>query len=119
MLAEGHKVKEEPMRPRHGSFTLPPLEFETILFSAPHQSKPQHSAHFLGVAMQNRYVGDLGDFGKYGLLRWLCLPGRTVLDQDLSPSLGWPTVVDNHEGSASVEGSTIPFWPSEEVDSNQ
>lgn len=22
--------------------------------------------------MQNRYVGDIGDFGKYGLLRWLC-----------------------------------------------
>ena len=22
--------------------------------------------------MQNRYVGDVGDFGKYGLLRWLC-----------------------------------------------
>jgi len=25
--------------------------------------------------MQNRYVGDVGDFGKYGLLRTLCLPG--------------------------------------------
>ena len=24
--------------------------------------------------MQNRYVGDVGDFGKYGLLRALCLP---------------------------------------------
>ena len=22
--------------------------------------------------MQNKYVGDVGDFGKYGLLRWLC-----------------------------------------------
>lgn len=33
--------------------------------------------------MQNRYVGDLGDFGKYGLLRALCLaregdPGRAL-----------------------------------------
>ena len=24
--------------------------------------------------MQNRYVGDVGDFGKYGLLRALCAP---------------------------------------------
>ena len=22
--------------------------------------------------MQDRYIGDVGDFGKYGLLRWLC-----------------------------------------------
>ena len=48
--------------------------------------------------MQHRYVGDLGDFGKYGLLRCLCLPVRTVEDQTLTPLLGWPTVVDNHEG---------------------
>ena len=27
--------------------------------------------------MQNRYVGDVGDFGKYGLLRALCQPGGT------------------------------------------
>lgn len=26
------------------------------------------------VNLQNRYVGDVGDFGKYGLLRALCLP---------------------------------------------
>ena len=73
----------------------------------------------LGTPMQHRYVGDLGDFGKYGLLRWLCLPVRTVEDQTLSPSLGWPTVVDNHEDSASDEGLTIPLWPSEEANSNQ
>ena len=24
--------------------------------------------------MQNRYTGDIGDFGKYGLLRALCSP---------------------------------------------
>ena len=22
--------------------------------------------------MQDRYAGDIGDYGKYGLLRWLC-----------------------------------------------
>ena len=27
-----------------------------------------------GTRMQNRYAGDVGDFGKYGLLRQLCLP---------------------------------------------
>ena len=32
--------------------------------------------------MQNRYVGDVGDFGKYGLLRALCLP-----DGDKNPAL--------------------------------
>ena len=69
--------------------------------------------------MQNRYVGDLGDFGKYGLLRWLCLPGRTGEDQTLSPSLGWPTVVDNSVSNASDEGSTIPLWPPEEANCNQ
>ena len=69
--------------------------------------------------MQNRYVGDLGDFGKYGLLRWLCSPGRTAEDQILSPSLGWPTVVNNFGDSASYEGSTIPLWPPEEVNFNQ
>ena len=69
--------------------------------------------------MQNRYVGDLGDFGKYGLLRCLCLPVRAVEDQTLTPSLGWPTVVENHRDNAIVEGSTIPLWPSEEANANQ
>ena len=27
--------------------------------------------------MQDRYVGDVGDFGKYGLLRWLCRKDET------------------------------------------
>ena len=27
-----------------------------------------------GITLQNRYVGDVGDFGKYGLLRALCRP---------------------------------------------
>ena len=68
--------------------------------------------------MQNRYVGDLGDFGKYGLLRWLCLPRIAVEDQTLSPSLGWPAVVDIGGVSGRGEGSTIPLWPSEEAKSD-
>ena len=69
--------------------------------------------------MQNRYVGDLGDFGKYGLLRWLCLPGSTAEDQTLSPSFGWPMIVDDNGNSPCDEGSTIPFWPPEEANCNQ
>jgi hypothetical protein len=45
--------------------------------------------------MQNRYVGDVGDFGKYGLLRELCLP-----DPDGSKGLRlgvvWYLVPDEH-----------------------
>ena len=69
--------------------------------------------------MQNRYVGDLGDFGKYGLLRWLSLPGRMDEDQVLAPSLGWPVLMDKNEENASDEGSTLPLWPPEEANYNQ
>ena len=69
--------------------------------------------------MQNRYVGDLGDFGKYGLLRWLCLPGRMGVGQTLSPSLGWNMVLDHNSVNAGYEGSTIPLWPPEETAGDQ
>ena len=69
--------------------------------------------------MQNRYVGDLGDFGKYGLLRWLSLPGRTGEDQTLAPSLSLPTVVDTSGANASDEGYMLPLWPPEEANCNQ
>ena len=36
--------------------------------------------------MQDQYVGDVGDFGKYGLLRWLC--GMTGADGRPALSLG-------------------------------
>ena len=69
--------------------------------------------------MQNRYVGDLGDFGKYGLLRSLCLPRRTGPDQSLSSSFGWHTILGHNTINASDEGSTISLWPSEKANSNQ
>ena len=69
--------------------------------------------------MQNRYVGDLGDFGKYGLLRWLCSPERTGADQTLSPSLGWNAVPDHNTNYLIDEGSTIPLWPPEKEHSDQ
>ncbi|MEE8168751.1 MAG: hypothetical protein V3T58_07770 [Candidatus Hydrothermarchaeales archaeon] len=39
--------------------------------------------------MQNRYVGDVGDFGKYGLLRALCLPAKRDLGSELSLGVVW------------------------------
>ena len=44
--------------------------------------------------MQNRYVGDVGDFGKYGLLKSLCLSNKT--DNGLTLSLGvvWYLTLD-------------------------
>jgi hypothetical protein len=42
--------------------------------------------------MQNRYVGDVGDFGKYGLLRALCLPGSDATR--LSLGVVWYLVPD-------------------------
>ena len=40
--------------------------------------------------MQNRYVGDIGDFGKYGLLRALCrVPESSSFNQPLRLSIVW------------------------------
>ena len=39
--------------------------------------------------MQNKYVGDMGDFGKFGLLRWLCGMREDVASDGLGrPKLG-------------------------------
>lgn len=39
--------------------------------------------------MQDRYTGDLGDFGKYGLLRALCNPDGIGADGELSLGVVW------------------------------
>ena len=39
--------------------------------------------------MQNRYVGDVGDFGKYGLLRWLTGITGPYMDQKLRLGVLW------------------------------
>ena len=45
--------------------------------------------------MQNRYVGDIGDFGKYHLLKTLCAGNNTALA--LSLGVVWYRVPDeNH-----------------------
>ena len=33
--------------------------------------------------MQNQFVGDIGDFGKYGLLRWLTGTTDPYMDQKI------------------------------------
>lgn len=52
------------------------------------------------VDLQNRYVGDVGDFGKYGLLRALCLPDDDM-KQPLSLGVVWYLTSDethNNDG---------------------
>jgi hypothetical protein len=43
--------------------------------------------------MQNRYVGDVGDFGKYGLLKSLCTANRTN-SSNLTLGVIWYLVPD-------------------------
>ncbi len=44
--------------------------------------------------MENRYVGDVGDFGKYGLLKALCLPSKVPGGCNLSLGVVWYLVPD-------------------------
>ena len=52
--------------------------------------------------MQNRYTGDIGDFGKYGLLRALCRPPDTpTFDQSFRLGILWylyPNESHNDDG---------------------
>lgn len=45
--------------------------------------------------MQDKYVGDVGDFGKYGLLRWLCGADRRGTRGRLSLAVIWCLVPDD------------------------
>ena len=44
--------------------------------------------------MQNRYVADVGDFGKYGLLKSLCTSDKTNNSPDLTLGVVWYLVPD-------------------------
>ena len=44
--------------------------------------------------MQNRYVGDIGDFGKYALLKALCSPGSPLDGPALSLGVIWYLFLD-------------------------
>ena len=56
--------------------------------------------------MQNRYVGDLGDFGKFGLLRALCANTGTGNPRYLSLGVVWYLVPDEGHNS---DGKFIQF----------
>lgn len=59
--------------------------------------------------MQNRYVGDLGDFGKYGLLKALCSPPDTTLGRLLSLGIVWYLVPDEgHNEDGKYIGYLVP-----------
>ena len=46
------------------------------------------------MIMQNRYVGDLGDFGKYGLLKALCSAPEVFSSRQLTLGVVWYLVPD-------------------------
>jgi len=46
------------------------------------------------LSLENRYVGDVGDFGKYGLLKALCLPSKVPGGCNLSLGVVWYLVPD-------------------------
>ena len=69
--------------------------------------------------MQNRYVGDLGDFGKYGLLRSLCIPRKINLGLPLHEGLAWHPIPRENISEAIQEGSTIPLWSPEDLATGQ
>ena len=60
--------------------------------------------------MQNRYVGDIGDFGKYGLLRFLCGSGETgYSDQWLRLGVVWYLYPDeSHNSDGKKTGYLTP-----------
>jgi len=62
--------------------------------------------------MQNRYVGDIGDFGKYHLLKSLCMGNKSELD--LSLGVVWYRVPDENHND---DGKHIRYL--EQTTSNQ
>ena len=57
--------------------------------------------------MQNRYVGDVGDFGKYGLLRWLCGMTGPALREEERLRLGVVWYLNSPEDNR--DGDRIDF----------
>lgn len=52
--------------------------------------------------MQNKYVGDVGDFGKYGLLRALC--GVTEPGRKLTVGVAWYLTPDDEQPGGTLDG---------------
>ena len=51
------------------------------------------------LRMQNRYIADVGDFGKYGLLRALCGNGPINIAKQLSLGVVWYLVVEEEQNN--------------------
>ena len=53
--------------------------------------------------MQDKYVGDIADFGKYGLLRYLCGETDPYMDAKLSLGIVWHFTKDGTSGGNSTD----------------
>ena len=91
-----------------GAIGLPPIgrmAAASAALSRQTRRPIRHSGH-----VQDRYAGDLGDYLKFGLLRWLVPPGSSV-----SPQLGvvWYRTADEaHNGDGKhVAFSTLAIGP--------
>ncbi len=58
--------------------------------------------------MQDRYVGDIGDYGKYGLLRWLTGMGKADDGAVLRLGVNW-YLFDGCEQKATNDGGFIQY----------
>ena len=56
--------------------------------------------------MQNRYTGDIGDFGKYGLLKAPCLPGGGSDAGELSLGVVWYLFAD---AESNTDGGLVHY----------
>ena len=66
--------------------------------------------------MQNRYVGDIGDFGKYGLLKSLCSEGEPRDDAPRLLGVIWYLVPDeNHNGDGNIVQFLNPSAKNQEL----
>ena len=61
--------------------------------------------------MQDGYAGDIGDFGKYGLLRSLCSPGGPDDRRDLTLGVAWYLFHPHHrrDQAGSADGGHVSY----------
>jgi hypothetical protein len=59
--------------------------------------------------VQNKYVGDVGDYCKLGLLRWLCGMHPDTGDTQLSLGVGWYAVPDDFDPPSNRDGRHISY----------
>ena len=68
------------------------------------------------MTMQDRYVGDLGDFGKYGLLKALCSTSVSASGTNLSLGVVWYLVPDEgHNDDGKFVQYLVPSARNQEL----